>query len=85
MIERSGFEDDVAGFDAGMQKGDPDTATAAISDRFMQTLTAIGSQAEAVASVERYVEAGANSPCIGGVPATDFDATLEALATLAEP
>ena len=44
MIERSGFEDDVAGFDAGMAKGDPDAATAAISDRFLQTLTAIGDQ-----------------------------------------
>jgi len=85
MIERSGFEDDVAGFDAGMQKGDPDAATAAISDRFLQTLTAIGEQPDAVASVERYLEAGATSPCIGGVPQTDFDATLEALATLAKP
>ena len=84
MIERSGFEDDVAGFDAGMEKGDPDAATAAISDRFLQTLTAIGDQSEAVASVERYLEAGATSPCIGGVAQTDFDATLEALATLAK-
>ena len=85
MIERSGFEDDVAGFDAGMEKGDPEAAVGAISDRFLQTLTAIGSQSEAVASVERYLEAGATSPCIGGVAATDFDATLEALATLAGP
>jgi hypothetical protein len=49
----------------------------------MQTLTAIGDRADAVASVERYLEAGANSPCIGGVPQTDFDATLETLAILA--
>ena len=83
MIERSGFQDDVAGFDAGMQKGDPDAAVSAISDRFLQTLTAIGDQSDAVASVERYMEAGTTSPCIGAVPATDFDATLEALATLA--
>jgi F420-dependent oxidoreductase-like protein len=45
MIERSGYEQDVAGFDEGMSKGDPEAATAAISDRFLQTLTAIGSQA----------------------------------------
>jgi F420-dependent oxidoreductase-like protein len=83
MIERSGFEDDVAGFDAGMEKGDPDAATEAISDRFLQTLTAIGDQSEAVASIKRYQDAGATSPCIGAVAATDFDATLEALATLA--
>jgi alkanesulfonate monooxygenase SsuD/methylene tetrahydromethanopterin reductase-like flavin-dependent oxidoreductase (luciferase family) len=83
MIERSGFEADVAGYDAGMAKGDPDAAVEAISDRFMETLTAIGDQSAAVTSVERYLDAGATSPCIGGVPQTDFDATLEALATLA--
>ena len=83
MIERSGFEEDIAGFDAGMQKGDPEEATQAISDRFMRTLTAIGDGPEAIASVERYRAAGATSPCIGGVPQTDFDATLEALASLA--
>jgi hypothetical protein len=33
--------------------------------------------------VDRYLEAGASSPCIGGVPGTDFDSTLEALAGLA--
>jgi F420-dependent oxidoreductase-like protein len=83
MIERSGYEADVAGFDEGMSKNDPDAAVAAISDRFLKTLTAIGSQSEAVQSVERYLEAGTTSPCIGGVVQTDFDATLEALATLA--
>jgi len=84
MIERSGYEADVAGFDAGMEKGDPDAATQAISDRFLETLTAIGDQGAAVASVKRYQEAGATSPCIGGVPQTDFDATLEALAGLTD-
>jgi F420-dependent oxidoreductase-like protein len=84
MIERSGYEDDVAGFDAGMSDGDPEAAVAAISDRFLKTLTAIGSQSDAVESVERYLEAGTTSPCIGAVAQTDFDATLEALATLAE-
>jgi hypothetical protein len=33
--------------------------------------------------VERYREAGATSPCIGAVPRTDFDITLQALAGLA--
>jgi hypothetical protein len=84
MIERSGYEDDVAGFDAGMSDGDPEAAVAAISDRFLKTLTAIGSQSDAVESVERYLEVGTTSPCIGAVAQTDFDATLEALATLAE-
>jgi F420-dependent oxidoreductase-like protein len=83
MLERSGFGDDIAGFDAGMEKGDVEAAKASISDAFLQTLTAIGSRDDAVASVERYRESGATSPCIGGVPGTDFDATLEALSLIA--
>jgi F420-dependent oxidoreductase-like protein len=83
MLERSGFGDDIAGFDAGMQKGDAEGATGSISDDFLQTLTAIGTQDEAIASVERYRDAGTTSPCIGGVPGTDFDATLEALSGIA--
>jgi F420-dependent oxidoreductase-like protein len=83
MLERAGFGEDIAGFDAGMQKDDSEAAVGAISDEFLQTLTAIGTQDEAIASVERYRDAGATSPCIGGVPGTDFDATLEALSGLA--
>src|SRR5205823_6156765 len=80
MLERSGFGDDIAGFDEGMEKGDSQAAVGAISDRFLQGLTAIGSADEAEAGVRRYLEAGATSPCLGGVPGTDIDATLEALA-----
>jgi F420-dependent oxidoreductase-like protein len=83
MLERSGFEADIAGFDSSMSSGDVESAVAAISDDFLATLTAIGSVDEAAASVRRYLEAGATSPCIGAVPKTDFDATLEALASLA--
>jgi F420-dependent oxidoreductase-like protein len=82
MLERSGFGEDIAGFDEGMKKGDPKAAVGAISDRFLQTLTAIGDAEEAEAGIRRYREAGATSPCIGGVPGTDIDATLEALAHL---
>ena len=35
---------------------------------------------EAIESVRRYRDFGATSPCVGGISATDFDATLEALA-----
>jgi alkanesulfonate monooxygenase SsuD/methylene tetrahydromethanopterin reductase-like flavin-dependent oxidoreductase (luciferase family) len=83
MLERSGYGDDLAGFDAGMQKGDSEAAVGAISDRFLQTLTAIGSEDEATASIQRYKDAGATSPCLGGVAGTDFDGTLEALSTIA--
>jgi alkanesulfonate monooxygenase SsuD/methylene tetrahydromethanopterin reductase-like flavin-dependent oxidoreductase (luciferase family) len=80
MLERSGYEDDVKGFDEGMSSGGPDAATAAISDDFLGNLAAIGTPEDAPESVRRYRQAGATSPCIGGVAKTDFDATLEALA-----
>ena len=83
MIERSGFGDDIEGFDTALQGGDVEGAKAAISDRFLESLTAIGSATDAAAAVERYREAGATSPCIGAVPRTDFDITLKALAGLA--
>jgi alkanesulfonate monooxygenase SsuD/methylene tetrahydromethanopterin reductase-like flavin-dependent oxidoreductase (luciferase family) len=80
MLERSGFGEDLAGFDRGMREGGPQAAGAAISDRFLETLAAVGTREEAATTVRRYAEAGAGSPCVGGIPKTDFDATLEALA-----
>ena len=80
MIERSGFEEDVDGYDAGMAQGDIDKAMLAISDDFLDALTAIGSPEEVRAGVERYAQAGAVSPCLGPGPRTDFEATLEAAA-----
>ena len=79
-IERSGFEEDVTRFDGGMREGGPDAAAAAISDRFVQTLAAVGPAEEACAAVRRYRDAGASSPCVGAIAQTDFDVTLEALA-----
>ncbi len=72
MLERSGYEEEVRGFD--------ERGVDAISDRYLDSLTAIGSAEDAAASVRRYRDAGATSPAIGGVAKTDFDATLEALA-----
>jgi alkanesulfonate monooxygenase SsuD/methylene tetrahydromethanopterin reductase-like flavin-dependent oxidoreductase (luciferase family) len=83
MIERSGYGDDIAGFDEGMQRGDTEGAVAAISDRFLEQLAAIGSASEAEQAVRRYMDAGATSPCLGGIPKTDFDGTLKTLAGLA--
>jgi alkanesulfonate monooxygenase SsuD/methylene tetrahydromethanopterin reductase-like flavin-dependent oxidoreductase (luciferase family) len=80
MIERSGFEQDVAAFDAGMQAGDVEKAKAGITDRFLDALTAIGTPEDVRAGVQRYAEAGATSPCVGGVPRTDFEQMLEAAA-----
>ncbi len=80
MLERSGYGDDIASFDRGMAEGGPKAALAGISDGFLSALTGIGSAEEAVATVRRYADAGTTSPCLGGIPKTDFDATLEALA-----
>jgi alkanesulfonate monooxygenase SsuD/methylene tetrahydromethanopterin reductase-like flavin-dependent oxidoreductase (luciferase family) len=85
MIDRSGFGHDIAGFDEGMQAGDVERAKAAISDRFLDELTAIGSEEEVRAGVRRYAEAGAASPCVGPVPHTDFETTLEAALEAAKP
>jgi F420-dependent oxidoreductase-like protein len=56
---------------------DPDAGP---TDDFLGLLGAIGSADEAIASVRRYADSGATSPCAGGISGTDFDATLEALA-----
>jgi F420-dependent oxidoreductase-like protein len=80
MIERSGFGEDIAAFDAGMAAGDVEEARAGISDGFLGVLTAIGTADEVRAGVNRYGDAGVTSPCVGSVPRTDFTATLEAAA-----
>ncbi|MEA2425577.1 MAG: hypothetical protein QOH13_1987 [Thermoleophilaceae bacterium] len=83
MIERSGYEADVALFDEAMDRGDASAATIAISDGFLENLGAIGPADIAAAAVERYRDAGATSPCIGAVPGTDFTTALDSLAELA--
>jgi alkanesulfonate monooxygenase SsuD/methylene tetrahydromethanopterin reductase-like flavin-dependent oxidoreductase (luciferase family) len=80
MIERSGFGENIADFDAGMEAQAMNQMLAAISDGFLDPLTAIGSPEEVREGVARYARAGATSPCIGAVPRTDFEATLEAAA-----
>jgi F420-dependent oxidoreductase-like protein len=80
MIERSGFAEDIAAFDAGMASGDVEAAKRGISDAFLDSLTAIGSPEDVRAGVARYREAGATSPGVGAVPRTDFEATLAAAA-----
>ena len=85
MLERSGFGEEIAAFDEGMQAGDPERAKAGLSDRMLAALAGIGPAEEVRAAVRRYLEAGAISPCVGGVPGTDFDGALEAAAELIHP
>jgi F420-dependent oxidoreductase-like protein len=76
MIERSGFGAEIEAFDAAA--GDVERMQAAISDDFLEALTAIGDAAAVRAGLERYRQAGATSPGVGPIPKTDFEATLGA-------
>jgi len=80
MLERSGFGDEIAAFDAAAGAGNGDGMQQAISTRFLDTLAAIGDADAVRAGVERYRAAGTTSPCVGPIGKTDFDATLEAAA-----
>ena len=82
MLERSGFAGDLAAFDDGIAAGDTDRAMAGLSDDLLASLAGIGSQENAVAKVREYLDAGATSPCIGGVAGQGFDDALEAVAAL---
>lgn len=74
MIERSGFAADIAAYDAAA--GDLERMQRAISDDFLDQLTAVGDETGVRAGIDRYRDAGSTSPCIGPVPKTDFEATL---------
>jgi len=76
MIERTGFAEDIAAYDAAA--GDIEAMAAAISDEFIADLTAIGRPEEVHAGVERYSEAGASSPCVGPIARMNLVETLRA-------
>lgn len=82
MLERSGFGEEIAAFDAGMQAGEPARALDGISERMLDELFAIGTADQVTAGVQRYLDAGATSPGVAAVPRTDFRATLETVAQL---
>lgn len=85
MLEASGFAEEIAAFDAGMAAGDLEQAKAGLSNRMLDALAGIGTKDEVHAAVDRYREAGARSPGVGGIPGTDFNAGLEAVAELLGP
>jgi hypothetical protein len=53
---------------------------AAISEDFLKVLTAVGSEDDVRAGVQRYLDAGTTSPNVGPIAKTDFEATLRAAA-----
>jgi len=82
MLEGSGFGDELAAFDEGIQAGEVERAKAGLSDRLLEALAGIGTADDVRAAVERYRDAGATTPSIGGLPGSDFDGALEAVAEL---
>ena len=82
MLEGSGFGDDLAAFDEGMQAGDVEKAKAGLSDRLLAALAGIGSADEVRGAVARYRDAGATSPSIGGLPGSDLEGAMRAVAEL---
>ncbi|MFN2611777.1 MAG: LLM class flavin-dependent oxidoreductase, partial [Solirubrobacterales bacterium] len=82
MLEASGFEDEIKAFDEGMAGGDTEKAKAGLTDRMIDSLIGAGDADEVRAAVDRYRDAGALSPCIGGLPGGDFDGSMEAVAEL---
>jgi alkanesulfonate monooxygenase SsuD/methylene tetrahydromethanopterin reductase-like flavin-dependent oxidoreductase (luciferase family) len=75
MIERSGFAADIERYDAAA--GDLEKMQGAISEQFIEQLTAIGDESAVLAGVRRYRDAGATSPCVGPIAKTDVEATLQ--------
>ena len=76
MIERTGFAEDIQAYDRAA--GNLEAMRGAISDAFLDELTAVGDETLLRAGIDRYRRAGASSPCIGPIPKTDFEATLRA-------
>ncbi|MHB8492574.1 MAG: LLM class flavin-dependent oxidoreductase, partial [Solirubrobacteraceae bacterium] len=76
MIERSGFEAEIASFDAA--GGDVGAMRSAISERFLDALSGVGAEDQVRDALERYRAAGATSPALGPIPKSDFAATLRA-------
>ena len=78
MLERSGHGADIAAFDAAVAERDSEAMRSAISERFLDALTAVGDEDAVRAGIERYGTAGVTLPCVGPISRTDFEATLRA-------
>lgn len=80
MLDRSGFGADLERYDAAAARGDREAMAEAVSEDFLQALTAVGDGRSVRKGVERYRAAGVTSPCVSAIPRTDFDGTLRAAA-----
>jgi alkanesulfonate monooxygenase SsuD/methylene tetrahydromethanopterin reductase-like flavin-dependent oxidoreductase (luciferase family) len=78
MLDRSGFGADLDAYDAAAAKGDAEAMMTAASDDLLALLTAVGSEDDVRAGLQRYRDAGVTSPCVGAIAGTDFEAALRA-------
>lgn len=78
MLDRSGFGEDLARYDAAAAKGNVWEMQNAVSEAFLEALTAVGDEDAVRAGLRRYLDAGTTSPCVGPIARTDFAATLRA-------
>ena len=76
MIERTGFGADIEAYDGAA--GDLQAMQRAISEEFLEELTAVGDETAVRAGLQRYRDAGAGSPSVGPISGSDVEATLRA-------
>ena len=76
----SGFGDDIAAFDEAAGAGDAEAMQAAISDRFLEALTATATRTTCAPGSSATAPRARPRPCVGPDPRTDFEATLRAAA-----
>ncbi len=80
MLDRSGFGAEIEAFDKGAAAGDVDAMQAAISTELIDSHCAIGNQDAVRAGIQRYRDAGCDTPAVSPVARTDFDQALKAAA-----
>jgi alkanesulfonate monooxygenase SsuD/methylene tetrahydromethanopterin reductase-like flavin-dependent oxidoreductase (luciferase family) len=78
MFTAAGFGADLAAYDAAAP--DVEAQKRAISEEFIESLCALGTDDDVRAGLARYREAGATDPVVTAVRGTDFAATLSAAA-----
>jgi alkanesulfonate monooxygenase SsuD/methylene tetrahydromethanopterin reductase-like flavin-dependent oxidoreductase (luciferase family) len=78
MFQAAGFAADIAAYDAAT--GDVEAQMRAISEDFIDQLSAIGDGDAVRRGVARYIEAGVTNPVLAAVLGSDYDATLQAVA-----
>jgi len=67
MLIKSGYSDDVHGFDVGIGTGNLPEAFAALSDDMIDSIAATGSQDDVAQTLQAFVDAGATMPGVGAV------------------